>query len=109
MAKGFGQFAQMQEALKKAKQVQQNATRLQDELGELTVTGSAAGGLITVTMNGNQEPLSLKIDPQALTEESAFLEDLVLTAFKDAYARSTEAMRIKMEELTGGINIPGLF
>ncbi len=109
MAKGFGQFAQMQEALKKAKQVQQNATRLQDELAETTVEGSAAGGLIKITMTGNQEPLSLSIDPEALKEEREVLEDLILTAFKDAYTRSTDMMRNKMNELTGGISVPGLF
>lgn len=109
MAKGFGQFAQMQEALKRAKQVQQDATRLQDELAEMVVEGSAAGGLIKVTLSGNQEPLSLSIDAEALKEEKEVLEDLVLTAFKDAYTKSTDSMRAKMNELTGGLSVPGLF
>jgi DNA-binding protein YbaB len=59
-------------------------------------------------MTGNQEPLSLSIDPEALKEDKEILEDLVLTAFKDAYTRSTDIMRNKMNDLTGGISIPGL-
>ncbi|WP_287128998.1 YbaB/EbfC family nucleoid-associated protein [Candidatus Cyanaurora vandensis] len=109
MAKGFGQFAQMQEALKKAKQVQQDATRLQDELADTTVVGTAPGGLVKVTMSGNQEPISISIDPEALKEDLGMLEDLVLTAFKDAYTQSTDLMRNKMSDLTGGISVPGLF
>lgn len=109
MTKGFGQFAQMQEALKKAKKVQQDATRLQDELAETNVEGTAPGGLVKVTMNGNQEPLSITIAPEALQEEPGMLEDLILTAFKDAYTKSTDLMRTKMNDLTGGISVPGLF
>jgi len=109
MTKGFGQFAQMQEALKKAKKVQQDATRLQDELAETNVEGTAPGGLVKVTMSGNQEPLSISIAPEALQEEASMLEDLILTAFKDAYTKSTDLMRAKMNDLTGGISVPGLF
>jgi nucleoid-associated protein EbfC len=106
MTKGFGQLS---EALKKAKQVQANAARVQDELAEAVVEGSSGGGLVTVTMSGNQEPLSLSIKPEALKESPDFVEDLVLSAFKDAYNKSADLMKTKMSELTGGLSIPGLF
>jgi nucleoid-associated protein EbfC len=106
MTKGFGQLS---EALKKAKQVQANAARVQDELAEAVVEGSSGGGLVTVTMSGNQEPLSLVIKPDALKESPEFVEDLVLSAFKDAYNKSADLMKTKMSELTGGLSIPGLF
>jgi nucleoid-associated protein EbfC len=106
MTKGFGQLS---EALKKAKQVQANAARVQDELAEAIVEGSSGGGLVTVTMSGNQEPLSLIIKPDALKESPEFVEDLVLSAFKDAYNKSADLMKTKMSELTGGLSIPGLF
>jgi nucleoid-associated protein EbfC len=106
MTKGFGQLS---EALKKAKQVQANAARVQDELAEAVVEGSSGGGLVTVTMSGNQEPLSLIIKPDALKESPEFVEDLVLSAFKDAYNKSADLMKTKMSELTGGLSIPGLF
>jgi nucleoid-associated protein EbfC len=106
MTKGFGQLS---EALKKAKQVQANAARVQDELAEAVVEGSSGGGLVTVTMSGNQEPLSLVIKPEALKESPEFVEDLVLSAFKDAYNKSADLMKTKMSELTGGLSIPGLF
>ncbi len=109
MAKGFGQFAQIQEALKKAQKVKQNATKLQDELADLSVEGSAQGGLVKVTMSGNQEPLTLKIDPAVLKEDPEVVEDLILTAFKDAYTRSTDEMQNKLKELTGGVPLPGMF
>jgi hypothetical protein len=59
-------------------------------------------------MSGSQEPLSVAIDAEALNKGAAALSELVTEAMKDAYSKSTETMRTKMEELTSGLNLPGL-
>ncbi|HEY9751477.1 MAG TPA: YbaB/EbfC family nucleoid-associated protein [Coleofasciculaceae cyanobacterium] len=104
---GLGKMKELSEAFKKAQQVQEGAKRLQEELEQMEITGESGGGLVQVVMSGNQEPLRVTIAPNALNEGADVVADLVTAAMKDAYARSTETMRQKMEELTGGLNLPG--
>ena len=74
----------------------------------MEIAGQAGGGLVTVVMSGNQEPRRVIISPEALNEGAEVLADLVTAAMKDAYEKSTATMRDRMEELTGGLNLPGL-
>jgi nucleoid-associated protein EbfC len=105
---GLGKMKELTEAFKKAQQVQEGAKRLQQELEDMEIEGEAGGGLVKVTLSGNQEPLKVVIAPAAVNEGVEVLSDLVAAAMKDAYAKSTATMREKMEELTGGLNLPGL-
>lgn len=105
---GLGKMKELTEAFKKAQQVQEGAKKLQEELEVMEVVGEAGGGLVKVILSGNQEPRRVEISPEALGEGAEVLSDLVLAAAKDAYTRSTTIMRERMEELTGGLNLPGL-
>ncbi|MBD2104913.1 YbaB/EbfC family nucleoid-associated protein [Leptolyngbya sp. FACHB-261] len=105
---GLGKMKELTEAFKKAQQVQEGAKRLQEELEAMEIVGEGGGGLVKVTVSGNQEPLGVVIAPEALNEGAEVLSDLVATAMKDAYNKSTATMRERMEELTGGLNLPGL-
>ncbi len=105
---GLGKIKELQEAFQKAQQVQEGAKRLQEELEEMEIEGSSSDGLITVVLSGNQEPRNVVISPEALSKGAEALSALVTEAMTDAYANSTETMRTKMEELTSGLNLPGL-
>lgn len=105
---GLGKMKELTEALKKAQQVQEGAKKLQEELEAMEIPGEAQGGLVKVIMSGNQEPRRVEIAPEALNEEADVLADLVLAAMQDAYKKSTSTMRERMEELTGGLSLPGL-
>jgi DNA-binding YbaB/EbfC family protein len=105
---GLGKMKELTEALKKAQQVQEGAKKLQEELEIMEIEGEAGGGLVKVVLSGNQEPRRVEISADALGEGADVLSDLVTAAMKDAYVRSTATMREKMEELTGGLNLPGL-
>ena len=108
MTKGFGPMGQFQDALKRVKKIQEGGAKLQDELAAIAVEGTAGGGLVKVSMSGNQEPTGVSIDPALLLESKEVVEDLLLTAFKDAYTQSTELMKEKVKDLTGGMSLPGL-
>jgi len=108
MSRGFGPFGKIQEAIKQAQQVRDNAQKLQEELEKLQVVGESENGLVKVTLNGNQEPVGISLDPAVLQESPEVVEDLLLTAFKAAYTQSSETMRKRMEELTSGFNLSGL-
>jgi DNA-binding YbaB/EbfC family protein len=105
---GLGKMKELTEAFKKAQQVQEGAKQLQEELEQLEVEGQAGGGLVKVFMSGNQEPKRVEISPDVLGEGAEVLSDLVSAAMRDAYAKSTTVMKERMEELTSGLNIPGM-
>ncbi|MFH7241650.1 MAG: YbaB/EbfC family nucleoid-associated protein [Spirulina sp.] len=105
---GLGKMKELTEAFKKAQQIQEGAKQLQEELEQMEIEGEAGGGLVKVTMSGNQEPRGITLAPEALNEGVEVLSDLITAAMKDAYQKSTSTMRERMEELTGGLNLPGL-
>jgi nucleoid-associated protein EbfC len=105
---GLGKMKELADAIKKAQKVQEGAKQLQEDLEQMEIEGEAGGGLVKVVMSGNQEPLRVEISEQAYNEGLEVLSDLVSAAMKDAYVKSTETMRERMEDLTAGLNIPGL-
>ena len=95
--------------MRQVQEMQGKMARLQDELGEKTLTASSGGGMVTVTCNGKQELLSVSIDKTLLQDEDAsMLEDLVLTAVNAALLQARDLMSQEMRSITGGISIPGL-
>jgi DNA-binding YbaB/EbfC family protein len=105
---GLGKMKELTEAFKKAQQIQEGAKQLQEELEQMQIEGEAAGGLVKVIMSGNQEPRQVIISPDAMKEDAETLSDMVTTALQEAYQKSTDTMRDRMEDLTGGLNLPGL-
>ncbi|NEO33389.1 MAG: YbaB/EbfC family nucleoid-associated protein [Symploca sp. SIO3C6] len=105
---GLGKMKELTEAFKKAQQVQAGAKQLQDELEQMEIEGQSDDGLVKVVLSGNQEPRRVEIDPQAIEQGAQALSEQVTTAMKDAYEKSTATMRERMEELTSGLNLPGL-
>lgn len=95
--------------MQQAQKLQAQLAKAQEELGNLTVTASSGGGAVTVTMNGQQKILSVKIAPEVVTPEDVeMLEDMVLTAVSEAIGKSQEAAARQLGGLTGGLKIPGL-
>ena len=95
--------------VKQAQQLQAKMAALQEELGHRTVEATSGGGMVTVTVNGKQELLSLIIEPDILKDEDReLIQDLVLAAVNEGLNRSREMVQNEMQKLTGGLNIPGL-
>ncbi|NJL91067.1 MAG: YbaB/EbfC family nucleoid-associated protein [Coleofasciculaceae cyanobacterium SM2_1_6] len=105
---GLGKMKELTEAFKKAQQVQEGAKKLQEELEQMEIEGQSSNGLVKVTLSGNQEPKSVEIAPEALAQGAEALSATVTEAMQDAYTKSTDTMREKMETLTSGLNISGL-
>lgn len=100
----------MSEIMRQAQQMRQKMSQVQNELAGRTVSASAGGGMVSVTVNGRNELLSIRIDREVIKpEEQGMLEDLVLSAVNEGLRKSQEMARKEMGKLTGGINIPGLF
>lgn len=99
--------------LKQAQQIQSRFSKIQEEIGERTVEASSGGGMVTVTANGRQEIVSLKIEPEVVDPKDVeMLQDLVMAATNDALNKAKAMMNEEMSKLTRGLNlppIPGLF
>ena len=96
--------------MKQAQEMQAKMTALQERLAAAEVTGSAGGGMVTVTLNGKNEVRRVKIDPAlAGPEDVEVLEDLLVAAFNDARAKVEARLKEEMSRLTGGLNLPAGF
>ena len=92
-----------------AERMQQEMARIQTELEAATVDGSAGGGVVSATVTGKQDLVSIWIDPSAVDPEDVdMLQDLVVAAVNDALRASRELAEQKMQAVTGGLRIPGL-
>ena len=92
-----------------AQQMQQEMLRVQTELESTIVDGSAGGGVVTATVTGKQEVVSVTIDPSAVDPADVeMLQDLVVAAVTDAIRASRQLEAEKMAAVTGGLKIPGL-
>jgi len=92
------------------KQVQQMQEQMQQRMNELRVEGSAGGGMVKATMNGQKELLAIAIDKEAVDPNDIdMLQDLVVAAVNEAARRVDEEMQSQLGTMTGGMKIPGLF
>jgi hypothetical protein len=96
--------------MKQAQEMQQKMAKLQEELAGKEVEATSGGGMVRVKMNGQQEVLSVQIDPQVFADgDKEMLEDLMAAAFNEARRMALDLAKEEMSKLTGGLPIPGLF
>ncbi len=100
----------MNQLMKQAQQMQAKMTTLQKELEAREVEASSGGGMVKVKVNGKQELLDIKIDPECVDPNDVdMLQDLVKAAINEAVKDSQEMVSSAMSKVTGGLSIPGLF
>jgi len=101
--------ANFNKMMKQVQRMQAEMARLQEELANRRVEGSAGGGAVRVVANGHQELVEVVIDPAAVDPEDVeILQDLVLTAVNDALTQARELAAQEMAKVTGGLKVPGL-
>ena len=98
-----------QNLMRQMQQMQERLAKIQAELGNETVEGSAGGGAVSVTMTGQQKVQAVKIDPSVLDPDDVeMLQDLMVAAFNEAQVKSQQLAESRLGALTGGLKIPGL-
>jgi len=94
---------------KMMQQAQQMQERLQKQMADMTVDATAGGGMVTVTVNGHKNVLSVTIDPEVVSKDDVeMLQDLIVAAINDAQRKVDEALSSQMQGMMGGMKIPGL-
>jgi len=97
---------QNQKMMKQLQQMQSKMAQLQQELDEASVTGTAGGGAVSVSVNGHQKVLSVAIEAEALEEGAELLADMVMAACNDALDKSRDLAARQMGQLTAGLGLP---
>ncbi len=109
MFKGLGDLGKMGGVVKQALEMKQRIEEIKERLAEEQVEASAGGGMVTVVMNGKMDLMSVKIDPEVVDkEEVEMLETLVRAAVNEAAEKTRDLVKAKMQEVAGGLDIPGL-
>ena len=96
--------------LKQAQKMQQEMLRMQAEQEAKTFTAKAGGGMISATVNGKHELVSMEINPEAVDPDDVeMLQDMVIAAVNEAMRAADNEAANNMSRLTGGLNLGGLF
>ena len=99
---GFGGGNQMQNLMKQAQKMQEELQKAQADLEETEIEGSAGGGLVKVVMSAKKVVKSITVNPDAVdTEDITMLEDLIIAALNDGYAKADKLYNEKMGAFGG--------
>lgn len=100
-------MADFMKILQQAQQVQGRLQEMQEQLQQMSVTGSAGGGMVTVDADGRGHVRRVRIDPSVVkSEDVEMLEDLVAVAVTDAQQKAAALAQEEMNKVTGGMNLP---
>jgi DNA-binding YbaB/EbfC family protein len=95
--------------MKMLRRMQNKMVKMQEELAQETIEGTAGGGAVVVTMTGQQQIQAVEIDPAVVDpEDVSLLEDLILAAFTEALTKSQELASKRVGALTGGLGLGNL-
>ena len=95
--------------LQQAQEMQGRFQKIQDELAQQTVTGSAGGGMVTAVVSGTGQIKKIKLEPGVVNPADVeMLEDLVAVAVQEAQKKAKDAADEEMKKLSGSLGLPGL-
>ena len=112
MAKGYGGRGGMgggfnMNMIKQAQKMQQDMQKMQAELEAKEYSAQAGGGVVSATVTGKLELVSLTIDPEAVDPEDVeMLQDMIVAAVNEAIRSAETDMANNMRQITGGLNLP---
>lgn len=99
----------MGKMLKQAQQMQADMARVQQELAEKEIEGTAGGGAVVVKVSGDNKVLDVAIKPDVVdSDDVEMLQDLIMAATNQALENAAQVAQAEMKKVTGGMNLPGL-
>ncbi len=105
-----GGASNMQSMLKQAQKMQEDMAQKQEELEAREYDISAGGGVVNVKINGKKEILAVKLSPEIVDpDDIETLEDLIVAAINEAIKKVEAVSAEEMQQITGALNLPGMF
>lgn len=99
----------IQGLMKQAQMMQKKMQETQEKLAQTEVEGTAANGMVSITLNGKSEMKKLSIDKSLVSADDVeMLEDLIMVAYNNAHDKVESITEEGMKEATGGVNLGGL-
>lgn len=93
--------------IKQAQKMQENMQKMQAELEAKEYSAQAGGGVVSATVTGKRELVSLTIDPETVDPEDVeMLQDMIVAAVNEAIRSAETDMADNMRQITGGLNLP---
>jgi DNA-binding YbaB/EbfC family protein len=93
--------------MRKAREMQENIQKMQEELAKQTVTADAGGGMVSAVVNGRMEVVKVRIDKTKVdVNDTEMLEDVITAAIAAAQAKAAEMMRSEMQKMAAGAGLP---
>lgn len=106
----FGKMGDLGSIMKQAQKMLEDTRKVEEALAEERIEASSGGGMVKTVVTGRGEIVEIKIDPQVVDpDDIEMLEDLIVTAVREALEQATQLKTEKMKDITGGMGIPGLF
>ena len=111
LPKGYGGGPNnIQQLARQAQKLQDDMEAASAELETKECTANAGGGAVSVTVTGKMELTKVDISPDVVDPEDVeMLSDLVMAAANEALRAASKEKEDKMESISGGLNIPGMF
>ena len=92
--------------LKKAKEMQEQMQKAQEEIKNIEVEGKSGGNLVTVVLKGDYELKSILISDDAKKESQEIINDLIIAAYNNAKENLKKKSAEELSKITGGLNLP---
>lgn len=106
---GFGGGMNMQAMMRQAQKMIDEQKKVQEQLKDLRFEASSGGGMVSATVDGEGQLKELNIKPECVDPNDVeMLQDLIVTAVSEAIGKAKASENERVEDLTGGLNIPGL-
>ena len=97
----------IQKMLRDAEALQKSLMQAQSELGNIEVIGKAGNDLVQIVMSAQGELKNIKIKKEVINPDDVeTLEDLILSAFRDAMNKAESISKENMQKVTGNKNLP---
>lgn len=105
-----GSQQNMNAMIKQAQKMQDEITKLQDDIEAREFSATSGGGAVEITLTGKKTVKTLKINPEVVNADDVeMLQDLVISAFNEGIAKIEAVTEEEMSKITGGVSLPGLF
>ena len=102
--------ANMNQMVRKAQKMQEEITRVQEELEQKECTKQVGGGALELVMTGDKKLKSVVIKPEVVDpDDIEMLQDLIISGVNEIIAEIENYSSSEMEKITGGVSMPGLF
>lgn len=99
----------MNSIVRQAQKMQSQISKVQEEIGQKKVEAATGGGMVTAVVNGNQELLEVRINPEVVDpQDIELLQEMIVGAVNQAMKTAGDMMNTEVEKITGGLSIPGL-